>query len=39
MTAEKINTGTDNAGEMVMLMSNGDGTSQWVSVDVAEEYK
>ena len=36
VTAEKIDTGTGNAGEMVMLMSNGDGTSQFVSVSVVE---
>lgn len=36
VTSEKINSGTGNAGEMVMLMSNGDGTSSWVSVGVAE---
>ena len=34
VTAEKINSGTGNAGEMVMLMSRGDGTSEWVSVTV-----
>ena len=34
VTAEKINSGTGNAGEMVMLMSKGDGTSEWVSVTV-----
>ncbi len=36
VTADKINSGTGNVGEMVMLMSNGDGTSQWVSVTVEE---
>ncbi len=39
VTAEKINTGTGNAGEMIMLMSNGDGTSEWVSVEVADNYE
>ena len=37
VTAEKINSGTGNAGEMVMLMSKGDGTSEWVSVTVDAE--
>lgn len=37
VTAEKINTGSGNEGEMVMLMSNGDGTSTWVSVTVDAE--
>lgn len=37
VTSEKINTGTGNSGEMVMLMSNGDGTSSWVSVTVDAE--
>lgn len=35
VTSEKINTQAA-AGEMVMLMSNGDGTSSWVSVTVDE---
>ncbi len=39
VTADKINTGTGNFGEMMMLMSNGDGTSEWVSVEVANEYE
>lgn len=39
VSADKIDTGTGNAGEMVMLMSNGDGTSEWVSVGVAEDYE
>lgn len=39
VTAEKIDTGTDNAGEMLMLMSNGDGTSTWVSVMVDAEIE
>jgi exonuclease VII small subunit len=37
VTSEKINTGTGNSGEMVMLMSNGDGTSSWVSFTVDAE--
>lgn len=37
VTADKIDTGSDNAGEMLMLMSNGDGTSSWVSVTVDAE--
>ena len=36
ITSDKINTEL-NAGEMVMLMSNGDGTSSWVSVTVDAE--
>ena len=36
VTSEKINT-ESAAGEMVMLMSNGDGTSSWVSVTVDAE--
>lgn len=40
VTAEKINSGTGNGGEMLMLMSNGDGTSSWVTVTVdAEEQE
>lgn len=40
VTAEKINSGTGNEGEMLMLMSNGDGTSSWVAVTVdAEEQE
>jgi len=40
VTADKINTGTGNEGEMLMLMSNGDGTSSWVVVTVdAEEQE
>ena len=40
VTAEKINSGTGNEGEMLMLMSNGDGTSSWVTVTVdAEEQE
>lgn len=39
VTADKIDTGTGNAGEMIMLMSNGDGTSEWVSVEVADNYE
>ena len=35
VTSDKINTEAA-AGEMVMLMSNGDGTSSWVSVSVEE---
>ncbi len=35
VTSDKINTEAA-AGEMVMLMSNGDGTSSWVSVTVDE---
>ena len=34
VTAEKIDSGTGNEGQMVMLMSNGDGTSSWVNIDV-----
>ncbi len=37
VTADKINTGTGNEGEMLMLMSNGDGTSSWVAVTVDAE--
>ena len=37
VTADKIDAGTGNAGEMLMLMSNGDGTSSWVSVTVDAE--
>lgn len=37
VTSEKINTGTGNSGEMMMLMSNGDGTSSWVSFTVDAE--
>ena len=36
VTSDKINTGAAE-GEMVMLMSNGDGTSSWVSVTVDAE--
>ncbi len=36
VTSDKINTELD-AGEMVMLMSNGDGTSSWVAVTVDAE--
>ena len=36
ITSDKINTELD-AGEMVMLMSNGDGTSSWVAVTVDAE--
>ena len=36
ITSDKINTEL-NAGEMVMLMSNGDGTSSWVAVTVDAE--
>lgn len=36
VTSDKINTGAAQ-GEMVMLMSNGDGTSSWVSVTVDAE--
>ncbi|MBQ2858896.1 MAG: hypothetical protein IJE82_00860 [Alphaproteobacteria bacterium] len=36
VTSDKINTEAA-AGEMVMLMSNGDGTSSWVSVSVDAE--
>ena len=36
VTSDKINTEL-GAGEMVMLMSNGDGTSSWVSVTVDAE--
>lgn len=40
VTADKINTGTGNEGEMLMLISNGDGTSSWVTVTVdAEEQE
>ena len=35
--AEHINSGVGNAGEMMMLISNGDGTSSWVSVTVDAE--
>ena len=34
VTARKINSGSGNGGEMLMLMSNGNGTSEWVSVSV-----
>lgn len=37
VTADKINTGSNNQGEMMMLMSNGDGTSTWVAVTVDAE--
>lgn len=37
VTSEKINAGTGNYGEMMMLMSNGDGTSSWVTVTVDAE--
>lgn len=37
VTADKIDAGTGNAGEMMLLMSNGDGTSSWVSVTVDAE--
>ena len=36
VTSDEINTGAAE-GEMVMLMSNGDGTSSWVSVTVDAE--
>ena len=36
VTSYEINTGAAD-GEMVMLMSNGDGTSSWVSVTVDAE--
>lgn len=36
ITSDKINTEL-SAGEMVMLMSNGDGTSSWVAVTVDAE--
>lgn len=36
VTAEKINSGTASNGEMLMLVSNGDGTSRLVSVSVVE---
>ena len=36
ITSDKINTEL-GAGEMVMLMSNGDGTSSWVAVTVDAE--
>ena len=36
VTSDEINTGAAK-GEMVMLMSNGDGTSSWVSVTVDAE--
>ena len=36
VTSDEINTGVAE-GEMVMLMSNGDGTSSWVSVTVDAE--
>ncbi len=36
VTSDEINTGAAD-GEMVMLMSNGDGTSSWVSVTVDAE--
>ena len=36
VTSDEINTGAAK-DEMVMLMSNGDGTSSWVSVTVDAE--
>lgn len=37
VTADKINTGAGNSGELMMLKSNGNGTSEWVVVTVDAE--
>ncbi|MBQ8294005.1 MAG: hypothetical protein IJX89_01290 [Alphaproteobacteria bacterium] len=36
ISATKLNTSEMAAGEMAMLIANGDGTGTWVSVDVVE---
>lgn len=36
ITATKLNTSAMAAGEMAMLIANGDGTGTWVSVSVVE---
>lgn len=37
VTADKINSGVGNSGELMMLKSNGDGTSEWIVVTVDAE--